>query len=102
MKMGDGEEEYDDNVGEKWAKDYSSNHQILLVGDGDFSFSLSLARSFGSASNIVATSLDPYGNNLYIYIYVYVCVYIYSYFCACRFFAARKRRMSFSCLGDHV
>ncbi|KAF4376990.1 hypothetical protein F8388_022706 [Cannabis sativa] len=45
---------------EKWVQFYSSNHQILLVGDGDFSFSSSLARSFGSASNIVATSLDTY------------------------------------------
>lgn len=58
MAEEDIEEGYDQE--EKWAKHYSSNHQILLVGDGDFSFSLSLARSFGSASNIVATSLDPY------------------------------------------
>ncbi|KAJ7960991.1 DUF2431 domain-containing protein [Quillaja saponaria] len=45
---------------EKWVKYYSSNHQILLVGEGDFSFSLSLAQSFGSASNMVASSLDLY------------------------------------------
>nr|DAD23726.1 TPA_asm: hypothetical protein HUJ06_025189 [Nelumbo nucifera] len=44
-----------------WVKYYSSFHQILLVGEGDFSFSSSLARSFGSASNIVASSLDTYG-----------------------------------------
>ncbi|XP_076944858.1 uncharacterized protein At4g26485-like [Bidens hawaiensis] len=37
---------------------YSSAHKILLVGDGDFSFSLCLARAFGSARNIVATTLD--------------------------------------------
>ncbi|XP_030491809.2 uncharacterized protein At4g26485 [Cannabis sativa] len=42
----------------KWRKHYSSVQKILLVGDGDFSFSLSLARAFGSARNMVATSLD--------------------------------------------
>ncbi|PWA58571.1 hypothetical protein CTI12_AA398660 [Artemisia annua] len=51
-----------DNYGEnvKWVKHYCSNHQILLVGEGDFSFSYSLAMAFGDASNIVATSLDSY------------------------------------------
>ncbi|XP_073289210.1 heavy metal-associated isoprenylated plant protein 41-like [Primulina huaijiensis] len=43
---------------EKWIKHYSNRHEILLVGEGDFSFSASLARAFGHASNIVATSLD--------------------------------------------
>ncbi|KAK8939767.1 hypothetical protein KSP40_PGU002880 [Platanthera guangdongensis] len=37
---------------------YSSSHLLLLVGEGDFSFSLSLANTFGSATNIVATSKD--------------------------------------------
>ncbi|XP_012849416.1 PREDICTED: uncharacterized protein At4g26485-like [Erythranthe guttata] len=37
---------------------YSSSHRILLVGEGDFSFSACLAVAFGSASNMIATSLD--------------------------------------------
>ncbi|KAI3969543.1 hypothetical protein MKX01_020104 [Papaver californicum] len=43
---------------ERWITHYSSSHKILLVGEGDFSFSACLARAFGSASNMVATSLD--------------------------------------------
>ncbi|CAI9756795.1 unnamed protein product [Fraxinus pennsylvanica] len=39
-------------------KHYNSNHRILLVGEGDFSFSASLAVAFGSAPNMIATSLD--------------------------------------------
>lgn len=46
---------------EKTIKHYSSSHRILLVGEGDFSFSACLARAFGSANNIVATSLDSKG-----------------------------------------
>nr|GMD76399.1 25S rRNA (uracil2634-N3)-methyltransferase [Ipomoea batatas] len=45
---------------------YSSHHKILLVGEGDFSFSAALAHAFGSASNIIAISLhfllENYGN----------------------------------------
>jgi len=40
---------------------YSSTDKILLVGEGDFSFSLCLAKAFGSALNIFATSLDDKG-----------------------------------------
>lgn len=40
---------------------YRSSHRILLVGEGDFSFSASLARAFGSAHNMVATCLDSKG-----------------------------------------
>ncbi|CBI39843.3 unnamed protein product, partial [Vitis vinifera] len=62
--MAVGEEMVKDEVGveeqEKRLMHYSSFHQILLVGEGDFSFSLCLGHSFASASNIVASSLDPY------------------------------------------
>ncbi|KAH6778643.1 hypothetical protein C2S51_009955 [Perilla frutescens var. frutescens] len=39
-------------------KHYSNRHRILLVGEGDFSFSACLAVAFGSATNIIATSLN--------------------------------------------
>ncbi|KAF9589923.1 hypothetical protein IFM89_029539 [Coptis chinensis] len=34
------------------------SHKILLVGEGDFSFTACLANAFSSGSNMVATSLD--------------------------------------------
>ncbi|XP_024012647.1 uncharacterized protein At4g26485 [Eutrema salsugineum] len=40
---------------------YNNKQKILLVGEGDFSFSLSLARAFGSATNLTATTLDTQG-----------------------------------------
>eukprot|EP00253_Pinus_taeda_P007844 PITA_07844 len=43
---------------ERSIKHYSNFHQILLVGEGDFSFSLALANAFGSAENMVPTSID--------------------------------------------
>ncbi|KAE8677254.1 putative Late embryoproteinsis abundant hydroxyproline-rich glycoprotein family [Hibiscus syriacus] len=46
---------------EKWIRHYSSSQRMLLVGEGDFSFSVCLARAFGSATNMVATSLDSRG-----------------------------------------
>ncbi|KDO51015.1 hypothetical protein CISIN_1g041136mg, partial [Citrus sinensis] len=42
----------------KWISHYTNNQRILLVGEGDFSFSDCLARAFGSATNMVASSLD--------------------------------------------
>ncbi|KAL6314339.1 hypothetical protein AAG906_021048 [Vitis piasezkii] len=45
-------------LGVRWIKHYSSEYKILLVGEGDFSFSASLAVAFASATNITATSLD--------------------------------------------
>ena len=44
---------------------YSSAQSILLVGDGNFSFSLALATAFGSGANLMATSLDTYGSSTY-------------------------------------
>ena len=46
----------------RWIKHYSSEYKILLMGEGDFSFSASLAVAFASATNITATSLDSIGN----------------------------------------
>ncbi|KAG2384159.1 uncharacterized protein At4g26485-like [Vigna umbellata] len=58
-------------MGDKRIAHYRSSHKILLVGEGDFSFSLCLAKAFGTAINMVATSLDSraslrkkYGNAL--------------------------------------
>ena len=47
------ESEEEETEPEKWRKHYSSKQRILLVGEVDFSFSLSLARAFGSAHNMV-------------------------------------------------
>ncbi|KAM1234757.1 hypothetical protein ACFX2J_004306 [Malus domestica] len=43
---------------EKRIKHYSSSQSILLVGEGDFSFAACLAKKFGSAASMIATSLD--------------------------------------------
>lgn len=46
----------------KRIKHYTSSQKILLVGEGDFSFSACLAKAFASATNMVATSLDSKSN----------------------------------------
>ena len=42
----------ENSKGEKWLKHYSSNHKILLVGKGDFSFAACLGRSRGALSRM--------------------------------------------------
>ncbi|CAB4276990.1 unnamed protein product [Prunus armeniaca] len=50
---------------EKWIKHCRSSQKIPLVGEGDFSFSACLARAFGSAADMVATSrLQRFHQNL--------------------------------------
>ncbi|KAF2295693.1 hypothetical protein GH714_033618 [Hevea brasiliensis] len=58
----DDDDEDEEEEPEKWKRHYSSKHRILLVGEGDFSFSLCLARAFGSAHNMVATTIDTQEN----------------------------------------
>lgn len=42
----------------KWVSHYSNQQKLLLVGEGDFSFSSCLATKFGTANHMIATSLD--------------------------------------------
>nr|GMC51685.1 heavy metal-associated isoprenylated plant protein 41-like [Ipomoea batatas] len=59
-KKDEKKEEEKENKDDKEMRKKKDERKILLVGDGDFSFSLCLANSFGSASNILASSLDSY------------------------------------------
>ncbi|KAK4275260.1 hypothetical protein QN277_018375 [Acacia crassicarpa] len=43
---------------EKTKKHFSSKNKILFVVEGDFSFSLCLAKAFGSASNICGCNVS--------------------------------------------
>ena len=58
---------------ERWIKHYSSGHKILLVGEGDFSFSACLARAFRSAVNMVSSSLHSQGELYYTYKHYIIC-----------------------------
>lgn len=60
----------------KTLKQYSNKQKILLVGEGDFSFSLSLGRAFGSASNITTSSLDSRGTKNSIHLINFVTLII--------------------------
>jgi hypothetical protein len=60
-QMGECSSVADDNGAEKWIEHYSSSHKILLVGEGDFSFAACLAKEFGTAENMIATSFDSKG-----------------------------------------
>jgi 25S rRNA (uracil2634-N3)-methyltransferase len=55
-----GECSVDNNGAEKWIEHYSSSHKIL-VGEGDFSFASCLAKAFGTAANMIATSFHSKG-----------------------------------------
>ena len=51
---------------ERWIQHYSSSHKILLIGEGDFSFSACLAKAFRNAANMVATCLHTKGGLLVV------------------------------------
>ena len=62
---------------EKWIEHYSSSHKILLVGEGDFSFAVCLAKAFGTAENMIATSSDSKGiswaETFFHLLFLYIC-----------------------------
>lgn len=84
----------DKGEAEKWIKHYRNRHEILLVGEGDFSFAACLARAFGHASNIVATSLDTKGKNTHMYMHInifhFLCVRMYTKMINARLFTYHR------------
>jgi peroxiredoxin len=71
-------EKKDEKARVKWLKHYTSEQSILIVGDGDLSFSRALGTAFGSGENLVATSLENYGlisfaPSLSAFVIVYIC-----------------------------
>ncbi|KAF5184817.1 hypothetical protein FRX31_025596 [Thalictrum thalictroides] len=66
---------------DKWIKHYCSSHDILLVGEGDFSFSVCLSKAFGSAtaSKMIATSLDSEGNVSFPHQFLFILSYVSYY-----------------------
>ncbi|KAI5559812.1 hypothetical protein POPTR_016G003133v4 [Populus trichocarpa] len=55
----------EDEEPEKWRRHYPSKHRMLLVGEDDFSFSLSLARPFVLLSTWFQLLLIPKGLSLF-------------------------------------
>jgi hypothetical protein len=67
---------------ERSIKHYSNFHQILLVGEGDFTFSSALANAFGFAENIVSNISSLFFMFCFdlfypIYLFVFLLVYCF-------------------------
>ncbi|CAN6553792.1 unnamed protein product [Malus baccata var. baccata] len=55
---------------EKRIKHYSSSQrlELVLMGEGDFSFAACLVTNFGSSANMIAASLDSKDNILFYFL----------------------------------
>ncbi|XP_068642459.1 uncharacterized protein At4g26485-like isoform X1 [Aristolochia californica] len=75
----DATSEGSDRKREQWITHYCSSQRILLVGEGDFSFSACLAECFGSARNMVATSLDSEGIEMFFVVLSFLFSFFHPY-----------------------